>query len=181
MFVARPTLFVEQLFKPAIWALNGSGQCLVTLIGIQPASGHQLVHSIEELKMLVTASAESGVVEVEESEMLHAIFDFGELVVRQVMVPRTEVIAVEADTPLEDIIGLVTHSSYTKFPVYEENLDHIVGIVHVKDLLACHAKGGLRGLYCAHLRPRTLIRAGDNLGKRSCCAIFAIIASILRL
>jgi CBS domain containing-hemolysin-like protein len=114
-------------------------------VGIQPASGHQLVHSVEELKMLVTASAESGVVEAEESEMLHAIFDFGELVVRQVMVPRTEVIAVEANTPLEDIISLVTHLSYTKFPVYEENLDHIVGIVHVKDLLHAMQKEDCKG------------------------------------
>ncbi len=135
LFVARPTLFAEQIFKPAIWVLNGAGNGLLRMVGIQPASGHQLVHSVDELKMLVTASAESGVVEAEESEMLHAIFDFGELVVRQVMVPRTEVIAVEANTPLEDIIGLVTHSSYTKFPVYEENLDQMVGIVHVKDLL----------------------------------------------
>jgi CBS domain containing-hemolysin-like protein len=145
LFVARPTLFVERLFKPAIWALNGAGNILLRLVGIQPASGHQLVHSVEELKMLVTASAESGVVEAEESEMLHAIFDFGELVVRQVMVPRTEVIAVEANTPLEDIISLVTHSSYTKFPVYEENLDHMVGIVHVKDLLHAMQKDDCQG------------------------------------
>ncbi len=100
LIVARPTLFVEQVFKPVIWALNGTGNALLRLIGIKPASGHELVHSVEELKMLVTASAEGGVVEAEESDMLHAIFDFGELVVRQVMVPRTEVIGLEADTPL---------------------------------------------------------------------------------
>ncbi len=145
LFVARPTLFAEQVFKPAIWVLNGAGNTLLRMIGIQPASGHQLVHSVDELKMLVTASAESGVVEAEESEMLHAIFDFGELVVRQVMVPRTEVIAVEANTPLEDIIGLVTHSSYTKFPVYEDDLDHMVGIVHVKDLLHAMQKADRQG------------------------------------
>jgi putative hemolysin len=68
--------------------------------------------------------------------MLHAVFDFGNLVVRQVMIPRTEVIAVEANTALEEIIGLVSQSTYTKFPVYEENLDQIIGIVHVKDLLS---------------------------------------------
>lgn len=135
LFVARPMLFAEQLFKPAIWLLNGAGNTLLRMFGIWPASGHQLAHSVEELKMLVTASAESGVVEAEESEMLHAIFDFGELVVRQVMAPRTEVIAVEANTSLEEIISLVIQSSYTKFPVYEDDLDHIVGIVHVKDLL----------------------------------------------
>jgi len=135
LIVARPTLFVEQIFKPAIWALNGTGNALLRLIGIQPASGHGLVHSVDELKMLVTASAQGGVVEAEESEMLHAIFDFGDMVVRQVMIPRTEVIGVEADTPLQEMIDLVTQSTYTKFPVYEESLDQIVGIAHVKDLL----------------------------------------------
>jgi CBS domain containing-hemolysin-like protein len=135
MIVARPTLFTERLFKPAIWALNGAGNGLLRLVGIQPASGHQLVHSVEELKMLVDASTESGVMEQDEGDMLQAIFDLGEMIVRQVMVPRTEVVAVEADTPLEEIIHLATQSTYTKFPVYEDSLDQIIGVVHVKDLL----------------------------------------------
>jgi len=135
LFIAKPTLLAETLFKPAIWALNGTGNFLLKLVGVNPATGHELVHSVAELKMLVTASAESGVVEQDESQMLHAIFDFGEMVVRQVMMPRTEIEAVEADTPLRDIITLMTQSTYTKFPVYEENLDQILGIVHVKDLL----------------------------------------------
>lgn len=133
--VARPTVFSEWVFKPAIWALNGAGNLILRLIGIQPATGHEMVHSVQELKMLVSASAEGGVMQAEESEMLHAIFDLGELVVRQVMIPRTEVIAVEADTPLPEIIGLVTQSTFTKFPVFEESLDQVTGIVHVKDLL----------------------------------------------
>jgi len=135
MFVAGPTLLTERIFKPAIWVLRGAGNGLLKLIGVEPASGHELVHSVEELKMLVTASAEGGVVQEEESEMLHAVFDFGELVVRQVMVPRTEVIAVEADTILPEIINLVTQTTFTKFPVFEGNPDQIIGIVHVKDLL----------------------------------------------
>lgn len=133
--VAGPTLWTERIFKPIIWLMNGAGTVLLRMVGIQPASGHELVHSVEELRMLVTASAEGGAVEAEESEMLHAVFDFGELVVRQIMIPRTEVVAVEADTPLPEIISLVSQSTYTKFPVYEENLDQIIGIVHVKDLL----------------------------------------------
>lgn len=136
LIVAEPTLLTERIFKPAIWALNGTGNALLRLINVQPASGHELVHSVEELKMLVTASAEGGVVEAEESEMLHAVFDFGGLIVRQVMIPRTEILAVEADTPLQDIIQLTSQSNYTKFPVFEDNLDLIVGIVHVKDLLS---------------------------------------------
>jgi len=135
LVVANPTLWTERIFKPAIWVLNGTGNALLKLFGVEPASGHQLVHSVEELKMLVTASAESGVVKADESEMLHAIFNFGELLARQVMIPRTEVIAVEADMLLKDVIGLVSQSTYTKFPVYEDNLDQIIGIVHVKDML----------------------------------------------
>ena len=136
LFVARPTLWSEMIFKPAILLLNGTGNALLKLVGVHPASGHELSHSVEELKMLVTASAESGVVEQEESQMLHAIFDFGSLLVRQVMIPRTEVVAVEADMALKDIISLVSESTYTKFPIFEDNLDQIIGIVHIKDLLS---------------------------------------------
>ena len=135
LIVAGPTLFTERLFKPAIWALNGAGNALLRLFGVQPVSGHQLLHSVEELKMLVDASTEGGVVQAAESEMLHSVFDFREIIVRQVMVPRTEVTAVEAGVSLEEIIRLATDSTYTKFPVYEESLDQVIGIVHVKDLL----------------------------------------------
>ena len=135
LMVAQPTLWVEWIFKPAIWLLNGTGNLLLRMVGVNPASGHQLAHSVEELKMLVTASAEGGVVESAESEMLHAVFDFGELLVRQVMLPRTEVVAVDANTPIDELLDLVTQNTFTKLPVYEEDLDQILGILHVKDLL----------------------------------------------
>jgi CBS domain containing-hemolysin-like protein len=135
LVVAGPTLWSERLFKPFIWALNGTGNALLRLVGVEPASGHELVHSVEELKMLVTASTKEGVVAEQESELLHAIFDFGDLYVRQVMIPRTEVISVEADLPLVEILPLITESTYTKIPVYDDDLDNILGIIHVKDLL----------------------------------------------
>jgi len=133
--VAAPTLWSARLFKPFIWALNGTGNALLRLVGVEPASGHELVHSVEELKMLVTASTKEGVVAEQESELLHAIFDFGDLLVRQVMIPRTEIIAVEADLPLNEILPLITESTYTKIPVYDDDLDNLLGIIHVKDLL----------------------------------------------
>ena len=135
LIVARPTIWTEWIFKPAIWALNGTGNFLLKLVGVEPASGHELVHSVEELKMLVTASTEVGVMESEEGEMLHAVFDFGELLVRQVMIPRTEISAFEADMNLREAIDIAIHSSFTKFPVYDDDLDNIIGVVHIKDLL----------------------------------------------
>ena len=135
LVVARPTLWTAAIFKPVIWALNGVGKMLLRLIRVQPASGEQLVHSVEELKMLVSASADEGVIEPPERKMLDAIFDLGELLVRQVMIPRTEIIAVEADAKLEEILKVVTQTTYTKLPVYEDNLDQILGILHIKELL----------------------------------------------
>jgi len=149
LFVAGPTLWTERLFKPAIWILNGTGNALLRLVGVQPASGHQLAHSVEELKMLVSASAEGGVVEADEREMLHAVFDFSGLVVRQVMIPRTEVVAVEASTPVPEVINLIAQTNYTKYPVYVNNLDQIVGIVHVKDLLG--TSEAMNAILQAHL------------------------------
>jgi len=133
--IARPTLWAEIIFKPAIWILNGTGNALLRLLGVQPASGHELVHSVEELRMIVAASAESGVVLADESVMVKAVFDFRKLLVRQVMVPRPEMVVVEANTSLVDVITLVSETTYTKIPVYEDDLDNIIGIVHVKDLL----------------------------------------------
>ncbi len=141
LLVAQPTVWTEYLFKPFIWALNGTGNALLRLLGIESASADELVHSVEELKMLVSASAESGIVEGEEEEMLHAIFAFGDLRVRQVMVPRTEMIAVPDTALLEDLIYTATQFPYTKLPVYEANLDHMIGVVHLQDLLHTLSSG----------------------------------------
>jgi CBS domain containing-hemolysin-like protein len=135
LIVAGPTLLTELIFKPVILLLNGTGNLLLRLIGVKPASGHQLVHSVEELKMLVSASAEEGVMETDKKEMLDAIFDLSELDVGQVMIPRTEILAVDANASLDEVLNLVTPTTYTKLPVFEGNLDQIIGILHIKDLL----------------------------------------------
>ena len=135
LIVARPTVWTEWLFKPAIWVLNGAGNALLRLIGIRPAEPHELVHSVEELKMLVAASARSGVVGDSEQEMLDAVFEFSETLVRQVTVPRTEVIGVSSDASLDSMLDSAISSSFSNMPVYEDDLDHIVGDVHLKDIV----------------------------------------------
>jgi CBS domain containing-hemolysin-like protein len=135
LVVAQPTVWTEWIFKPAIWALNGAGNALLRLAGIEPASGHELVHSVEELKMLVRASAAGGLVEDDAREMVTAVFDFGELLVRQVMVPRTEMVAVQENTGIEELLELAVQHPFSKFPVYAESQDQILGVVHLKDVL----------------------------------------------
>jgi CBS domain containing-hemolysin-like protein len=135
LFVAQPTIWVEWFFRPAIWLLNGAGNALLRLAKIEPAAGHEMVHSVAELKMLVTASAGSGVVADTAEEMLHAVFDFSETLVRLVMSPRTEMVAVPAEASLEEIVQTAVEHQYTKLPVYGESLDQILGVIHLKDLM----------------------------------------------
>ncbi len=153
LIVVQPILAMEWIFKPFIWLLNSSGMVFLRIVGVKPTKSQEMAHSIEELKMIVAASAESGVVRKEESEMLHAIFDLGEQLVRQVMIPRTEIVAVEAETPLNQIIELISETTYTKFPVYDGNPDQIIGIVHIKDLL--HA---MQSSNCQKCTARSLVR-----------------------
>lgn len=134
-FVARPMLLVFHIFRPAIWALNSAGNGLLRLLGIRLASGHERVHSVQELKMLIEASQEEGVLEAEEEQMLRAVFDLRSSRAAEVMVPRTEMVCVPADATIEELADLAERTALTKFPVFEDDLDHIVGIVYLKDLL----------------------------------------------
>lgn len=156
LIVARPTVWTEWIFKPFIWALNGTGNWLLRLAGIQPAESHELAHSVEELKMLVSASARSGVMAVDEQEMLHAVFEFGETLVRQVMVPRTEVIAVPADAPVQEILDAATDNSLSKMPVFNEDLDHIVGVVHLRDVVQALQQPEGAGVTASELMRETI-------------------------
>jgi CBS domain containing-hemolysin-like protein len=94
-----------------------------------------MVHSVAELKMLVRASAEGGLFGFREQEMVHAVFDFRNTLVRQVMVPRTEMVAISSDLRTKELIAVFVENPYTKVPVYAGDLDHIVGVIYLKDVL----------------------------------------------
>jgi putative hemolysin len=135
LLVARPTLWAAYLFRPFIWALNGIGNFLLRRLGFKHASEQEHLHSVEELKMLVEASEEGGMIEPGESEMIHAVFDFGAMTAHQMMVPRTELITLDVDSTIEDVCDFAAQHQHNKYPVYENDLDHIVGVLHVKDLV----------------------------------------------
>lgn len=135
LFAAKPMQLFSTIFKWFISLLDWTTRQVLGWAGIEMMGEHTLMYSVEEIKHILSESEEGGVIEPPEREMLDAIFDLGDLFARQVMVPRTEIVAVEANTPLPEIISLISKSTYTKFPVYEDNLDQILGIVHVKDML----------------------------------------------
>jgi len=135
LIAARPMRLFIVVFKWFVDLLDWATRQILSLVGLRMVGEHLTVYTIEEIKQILSESEEGGVIRTPERQMLDAIFDLGSLVVRQVMIPRTEILAVEADTPLQEIIQLTSQSTYTKFPVYEDNPDQILGIVHVKDLI----------------------------------------------
>jgi magnesium and cobalt exporter, CNNM family len=135
LVVTKPTELFLRAFSPFIRVLNGAGGAVVHFFGLRTPSGHGLVHSEEELKMLVTASQEAGVLEEDEEQMLHRVFHFSEYTAAQMMVPRTEMAAVPADAPLQEVVDLVVRGRHTSLPVYREGVDDVIGIVLVTDLV----------------------------------------------
>jgi CBS domain containing-hemolysin-like protein len=134
LLVTGPTRVFMRALWPFIALLNGLGARLVRLLGLRPPSGHSLVHSEEELKMLVTASQEAGVLEEEEELMLHRVFGFGDLTAGHVMVPRTEMNGISADATLAEVIDHVVRQPHPWLPVFGKGVDDVVGFLHVEDL-----------------------------------------------
>jgi CBS domain containing-hemolysin-like protein len=135
LIVAKPTELFLRFFHPFIRALNGMGWAIVKMLGLKQASGHGLVHSEEELKMLVTASQQAGVLEADEEQMLHRVFHFAEFTAAEMMVPRTEMTAVKADASIGEVVEIVWRGRHTSLPVYRGELDNIIGIMLVPDLV----------------------------------------------
>jgi len=169
LLVTRPTELFMRMLWPFITGLNTLGRLVVRAVGLKAPSGHSLVHSEEELKMLVTASQEAGVLEEEEEQMLHRVFGFSDLTAGQVMVPRTEMVALRFDASLVDIADTLARGGHSRLPVYRKSLDDIVGMLHVTDLFSLVAAGNtptdLTGvLRDAFTVPETM-QAGDLLSE----------------
>ena len=141
LLVVKPTELFMQAFWPFIRLLNGTGRAVVGLLGLRSRGGHAMVHSEEELKMLVTASQEAGVLEEQEEQMLHRVFGFADLTAGQVMVPRTELVAVAGRYVGRALLEQIGRGGYAAFPVYKTDLDNVVGILHVIDVIKAIAAG----------------------------------------
>jgi len=159
--VSTPVRGFFVLFKPLIWVLQRSSDVILRALGLQPPGGEMEVYSEAELRMLLSRSTEEGELEPQEQEMIYKVFDFADKEVSAVMVPRPEVVALSIDLPPEEALAAVIESPYTRYPVYRNTLDEIVGILHVRDLFSALNDRGLHGvrldqiLRPAHMVPET--------------------------
>lgn len=134
LVVAKPMQVITFIFNPFIWLLNGFGNYLLKMLRIPHSHKGSLVHSTEELDMLVNASYDGGVLNETEKDMLHNVFKFSDLTAKQVMIPRTDMVCIPEDMSFNELNSLAAESQYTRYPVYSEDIDHITGLIHVKDL-----------------------------------------------
>lgn len=131
------------VFRWFIDLLDWVTRTILGWFGLQAQAHGSL--SLEELKYLVQESEAEGLLPEEEGEIIHAVLDFSQVLVRQVMVPRTDIVAAPADAPLADAVRLAAKHGVTKIPLYQGDLDHIVGIVHLKSILPRLAEGQVNG------------------------------------
>ncbi|MBW3661318.1 MAG: hemolysin family protein [Gemmatimonadetes bacterium] len=134
--IALPMEWFYKIFRPFVTVLNGAGMMVLRAFGFSPvAAGHHVAHSEEELRMIVSASTQAGVLEPAEEDMIHRVFEFADLTANQVMVPRTEVVGLPVGADREVIEETLRAHGFTRYPVFDGTLDNIVGIVNVKDIL----------------------------------------------
>jgi len=148
--VARPIGVMQTVLSPIVWVVSRLSFVLVRLLGgtERPQAGYL---STEELKILVETGSEQGGIEEDEKEMIHGVIELGEKRVHEVMVPRIGIRAVNVDDPMDDILDTLVRAGHSRLPVFEENLDNIVGILYAKDLLP-YLKGNGSGKRTIDLR-----------------------------
>lgn len=160
LFTVLPMQWSQRLFAWSIDLLNGSGVLLLKLIGVSN-TGHRHVHSPEEIELLIAESRDGGLLEPLEQVRLHRALRLGLRTARQLMVPRERLAVLEAATPFDEVLRVVATSPYSRLPVYRESVDHVVGILHTKDVVLDYIGGNRRLTIGALLRP--IVRVRDNM------------------
>ena len=133
--LTQPMLWLGTLFGLLIRFLNGVGDLFLRLLRIPPAHGRSRLYSSEEIEQIVSESTEGGLLTADAEELISNIFSFSDRLVGQVMTPRRKIQGISADISQEALLKLVSSSRHSRFPVYQTNLDHIIGILHLKDLV----------------------------------------------
>ena len=134
-WLAPPLLFFAFITKPFTYFLNRSSQVILRALGQEKAGNEEAVHSPEEIRLLVEQSTESGQMQAHDADLIDAVFEFSEKNAREVMTPRTELVALPVEATLSEVLTVVEESGLSRYPVYEESIDNIIGVVLAKDLL----------------------------------------------
>ena len=138
-WVAPPLLVIAWILTPLAWLIQHSARFALRLVGqgehVNEENALSLTHSADQLRLLVEEGEEGGTIEPHDADMIDAVFEFSEKTAREVMTPRTEIVGLPMDATLEETIAIVDEGRFSRYPVFDESIDDIVGIVLAKDLL----------------------------------------------
>lgn len=160
--LAIPMRAVYIVFRPFIWLLNGFANAVLRGIGIKPV-GHAESHSEEELRLLMSQSAQQGTIQSEKHELIENVFSFEDRKVRKIMVPRNKVVAVDVERSWDEMADHLVENGFSRIPVYQDNIDHIVGILYAKDLFRV-MRTEVKPAIAEILRPMVFVPEGKRIG-----------------
>ena len=163
--LAAPLEVLSRLAYPLVWLLDRSANVVLRLLRVKPAPAGMIAFTREDIRHSVAAAEDSGEIQTAEEEMLYKVFDFAEKEARDVMVPRPIVVGLSVSMPPEEALRAVLDSPFTRYPVFRESLDDIVGILHVRDLVSAMNERGIADVELeAVLRPAYVVPETKDLG-----------------
>jgi len=168
LWVATPLIVFARVARPLIFLMNGTGNVILRLIGFQPAGGREMVHSVEELALLIEDTEEAGILSETQAEVVQRVFHLSTKCVRDCMVPRDKMASLELTTPPEKVLEVTRTGAHTRMPIYEKNIDNIVGIVNTKDLFYLFSLRGIVVLEDA-MYPALFLNADDEVSEGLKC------------
>lgn len=134
--IARPLIIFHGILYPFVWILNASANLVTRFIGVDPAQEDEMVHSEEELRMILSESYQGGEINQSEYRYVNRIFEFDDRMAREIMVPRTEMIVLDQNQMYKENESILSENKFTRYPVINRDKDHIVGLVNIKELFA---------------------------------------------
>lgn len=140
--VARPLHYFYKIMFPFIWLLNESSVLISKAFGLEPANEHEVAHTEEELRIIVGESYKSGEINQSEFRYVNKIFDFDERMAKEVMIPRTEIVTIDAGSNISDLSDIMKIERYTRYPVIDGDKDHIIGVLNLKEILSAYVEHG---------------------------------------
>jgi CBS domain containing-hemolysin-like protein len=135
LLFSKPLILFYRIMYPFIWALNGSARLVTGIFGLKPASEHELAHSEEELRIILSESLKSGEINQSEYKYVNKIFEFDERIAKEIMVPRTEIVTVPVSATIKEVMDIVLKERYTRYPVVDGDKDNVVGMINIKEVL----------------------------------------------
>jgi CBS domain containing-hemolysin-like protein len=163
LWLSYPLTIFYKIFKPFIWTLNVSANLIIRMLGLDPLERGMIKHTEEEIRQVIKEGRKSGVIDQTEHQLIERIFDFNDKQAKDIMVHRSNMIAINIDDPREKIFRIVTEEGFSRIPVYKDSIDNIIGVIYTKDLIPAAEYKALISIHDI-IRPALFVAETKQIG-----------------